>query len=148
MGILSSPFLSQAPSAFHPPKPVAVRLWNIYVNSVEGCAGLKILHLPTDEVKIYSTIDKPTEASFEDLSLCFAIYFASTVSLDDEEAQTILGKDKCAHLLSFKVGLEEAFARGEFLDHPTLTGLHALAIYLVCSLFRPYSSSKRKLSHL
>jgi len=104
------------------------------VTNVDGCAGLKLLHLPTDELKVYSTIDRPTDSSFENLALCFAIYFASTVSLDDEEAQTILGQDKCAHLLSFKAGLEQAFAQGDFLDRPTLTGLHALAIYLVCSI--------------
>jgi len=127
---------------------VAVRLWNIYVDNVEGCTGLKLLHLPTDEVKVYSTIDKPTKASFENLALCLAIYFASTVSLDDGEAQAILGQDKCAHLLSFKVGLEQAFAQGDFLDRPTLTGLHALAIYLACSILLCYSSSKKNLSRL
>src|ERR1700733_6630939 len=83
LGILSHPVPSQPPSCFHPPKPVAVKLWNIYVTNVEGCAGLKLLHLPTDELKVYSTIDKPTEASCENLALCLAIYFASTVSLDE-----------------------------------------------------------------
>jgi hypothetical protein len=88
---------------------------------MDGCAGLKLLHLPTDELKVYSPIDKPTEASSENLALCLA--------LDDEEAQAILGQDECAHLLSFKTGLEQVFAQGDFLDRPTLTGLHALAIY-------------------
>jgi hypothetical protein len=104
------------------------------VTNVDGCAGLKLLHLPTDELKVYSTIDNPTDSSFENSAMCFAIYFASTVSLNDEEAQTILGQDKCAHLLNLKAGLEQAFAQGDFLDRPTLTGLHALAIYLVCSI--------------
>jgi len=113
---------------------VALRLWNIYVNNVECCAGLKLLHLPTDEVKVYSTIDEPTKAPLENLALCLAIYFASIVSLDDGEAQAVLGQDKRICLLSFKLGLEQAFAQGDFLDRPTLTGLHALAIYLVCLL--------------
>ncbi|KAK1764279.1 hypothetical protein QBC33DRAFT_622239 [Phialemonium atrogriseum] len=131
LGILSAASLSQVPSSFHPPTPLAVRLWNIYVHNVEGCIGLKLLHLPTDEKKVYSVIDDPTKASFENLTLCFAVYFASTVSLEDgQEAQGILGQDKHALLLSFKVGLEQAFAHGDFLDCPTLTGLHALAIYL------------------
>jgi hypothetical protein len=116
----------------------------MYVTNVDGCAGLKLLHLPTDELKVYSTIDKPTESSFENLALCFAIYFASAVSLDDEEAQAILGQDKCTHLPSFKTGLEQAFAQGDFLDRPTLTGLHELAIYLVYSILLYYSNSKTK----
>lgn len=130
-GILSSPLFSQSPSEFHPPKPVAVRLWNIYVDNVDGCAGLKLLHLPTDEVKVYSTIDNPAEAPFENHALCLAIYYASLVSLDDSEAYVLVGADKAARLLSFKVGLEQALAQGDFLDRPTLAGLHALAIYLV-----------------
>jgi hypothetical protein len=115
------------------------------VNNVEGCAGLRLLHLPTDEFKVYSTIDKPPEASFENIALRLAIYFAATVSLDDEEAQAVFGQGKCTHLLSFKYGLEQAFAQGDFLDRPTLTGLHALAIYLVCSINFHYSSLERRL---
>ncbi|EXJ79034.1 hypothetical protein A1O3_08535 [Capronia epimyces CBS 606.96] len=130
LGILSSPFPSQTLSGFHPPKSVAVRLWNSYVNNVEGCAVLKLLHLPTHEVEVYSTIDRPAAASFESHALCFAIYFASAASLDEPDAHAILGQDMSARLLGFKVGLEQAFAQGDFLDRPTLTGLHALAIYL------------------
>lgn len=109
-----------------------MRLWKIYLDRVEGCAGLKISHLPTDEIKVYSTIDDPTSASAENLALCFAIYFASTASIDMLEAEGILDQDKQACLLQFKYGLEQAFAHGDFLDCPTITGLHALAIYLVC----------------
>jgi hypothetical protein len=49
------------------------------------------MHLPTDELKIYSTIDNPTEAFFKNLALCLAIYFVSTASLNGEEAQAIIG---------------------------------------------------------
>jgi hypothetical protein len=131
LGILSSPCFAQPPWTFHPPKSVAVRLWNVYVHNVEGCAGLKVLHLPTDEVKVYSTIDRPATASLDNLGLCFAIYFASTVSLDEGEAKTVFADSPQTNLLDFKLGLEQAFAQGDFLDRPTLTALHALAIYLV-----------------
>lgn len=110
-----------------------MKLWTDYVQNVEGCSVLKILHLPTDEVRVYSTIDDPAAASLENLALCLAIYFASAVTLDDDEAtRATLGQDKRTYLLCFKVGLEQAFAQGDFLDRPTLTGLNALAIYLVC----------------
>lgn len=116
---------------------MAVKLWNIHVNNVEGCAGLKLLHLPTDEIKVCSTIDEPTKAPLENLSLCLAIDFASVVSLDDAEVKAILGQDKYTYLLCFMLDLEQAFAQGDLLDRPTLTGLHALAIYLVCSILLP-----------
>ena len=110
---------------------MAVRLWTTYVNNVESCAGLKFLHLPTHEVQVYATINDPSKATHEDLALCFAIYFDATISLDEGEARVLFEIDKCAYLLGFKIGLEQAFAHGDFLNNPTLTGLHALAIYLV-----------------
>lgn len=131
LGILSSPSPLKTPSDFHPPNHLAAKLWNIFKEHVEACAGLKLLHIPTDEVKVFSVIANPSAASFEDLALCFAIYFASTVSLDPLEAELLLGKGKDAALLEFKVGLEQAFAHGDFLDRPTVSGLHALAIYVV-----------------
>lgn len=97
---------------------------------MEACPGLKILHIPTDEVKIYATINNPSVAPFEDLSLVFAIYYAAVVSLDDGEAEAILGQGKLMSLARYKMGLEQALAHANFLDNPSLTGLHTLAIYL------------------
>ena len=122
------------PASLHPSTQLAARLWNAYVQNLESCVGLKLLHVPTDEVKVYSTIDDPITASLDNLALSFAIYFAATVSLDGPEAQLILEQDKHMLLLRFKVGLEQAFAYGDFLDRPTMTALHALAIYLVCTI--------------
>jgi hypothetical protein len=133
LGILSSASPSQHPSKFHPPKALAVRLWSIYTENVELFAGLKLLHLPTDEVRVYSAIDDPSRASFSDLALCYAIYFASTVTVHDDEVPLILGRDKEGLLLELKIGLEQALAHGNFLDRPSLTGLQALAIWLVSS---------------
>ena len=104
------------------------------MQNVESCIGLKLLHLPTDEVKVYSIIDDPIAASPDNLALSFAIYFSAIVSLDGPEAQVILEQDKHMLLLRFKLGLEQAFAYGDFLDRPTMTALHALAIYLVCTI--------------
>lgn len=142
LGILSSPNLAQTPASFHPSKPVAVRLWNTYVNNVDACAGLKLLHIPTDEIKVYSTIDKPVEAPLENHALCLAIYYAATVSMDDGDALVVLEHDKSAQLRSFKIGLEQALAQSDFLDRPTLTGLCAFVIYLVGAFtLPPYRSA-------
>lgn len=130
LGIFSSPLPSAVPSHYHPSKSMAAKLWTKYVD-MEGCLCLKLLHLPTDEVKIYSIIDSPDMAPLDDLSFSFAIYFAATSALEDDEAQAMLGSDRHALLLRFKVGLEQSFAHGNFLNHPTVTGLHALSIYLV-----------------
>lgn len=128
---MSSPCYTQHPSAFHPGKATAIELWNIYLNNVEIILGLKLTHIPTDEVRVYSTIDDPVTEMFDDLAFCYSIYFAAAVSLEDT---TSLFLDKTTELERFKMGIEQAFAHGDFFNRPTLTGLRALAIYLVSFL--------------
>lgn len=43
----------------------------------------------------------------------------------------ITGEDKIASLRRFKLGLEQAFAKADFLQHPSISLLQALSIYLV-----------------
>ncbi|ERT01324.1 hypothetical protein HMPREF1624_02568 [Sporothrix schenckii ATCC 58251] len=141
LGILSAPTPSQLPSSLHPPRTLAIRLWHTYLDKVDGCSGLKLLHVPTDEVRVFSVIHDPGAASYEDLALCFAIYFAALVSLEDGEDTLLLNGDglfgisKTDLLQKLKLGLEQSLAHGDFLDRPTLTGLHALAIYLATLRF-------------
>ncbi|PNP77070.1 hypothetical protein FNYG_09683 [Fusarium nygamai] len=127
VGIMSSPCFTQHPSAFHPSKATAIELWNVYLNNVENILGLKLTHIPTDDVRVYSTIDDPVSAKFDDLAFCYSIYFAAAVSLQDS---TSLFLDKTTEFQRFKMGIEQAFAHGDFFNRPTLTGLRALAIYL------------------
>lgn len=131
LGILSAPDLSRPPHTFHPPSRIASQLWATYLNNLEIFAGQKLLHIPTDEVKVFQTIRDPSSASLEDLSLCFAIYFGSVLSLRDADQYAILGERRVEALLDFKTGLEQALARANLLDRPTFTGCQALAVYLV-----------------
>ncbi|CAG9949870.1 unnamed protein product [Clonostachys rosea f. rosea IK726] len=133
LGILSAPSLSQPVSSFHPQKNVALRLWRLYGERVEDVTGHKVLHGPTDEVKVYTTIGDPSNAPFENLALCYAIYFTATVSLEKSESEQYLEDDRVTSLFNFKHGLEQAFAHGDFLDRPSITALFALSIYL-CGL--------------
>ncbi|SPO05646.1 uncharacterized protein DNG_08333 [Cephalotrichum gorgonifer] len=130
LGVLSSPDPSVDPSALHPTQSLAVRLWNLYVSNADCCSGLKILHIPTDELRVYATIHDPSAAPFENLALSFAVYFAATVSVAEAEVQATLGQDKDSLLRRCKAGLEQSLAHGNFLDCPTITGLQALLIYL------------------
>ncbi|CAK7203833.1 hypothetical protein SEUCBS139899_006582 [Sporothrix eucalyptigena] len=127
LGILSSPS-PLPPARLHPTKAVAVRLWTLFLERVDGCSGLKLLHVPTDQVRVFGVINDPTGATYDSLALCFSIYYGARVASDEEE-----GKEN--DLLQYKVGLEQSLAHGDFLDRPTLTGLLALAIYLAALRF-------------
>lgn len=135
LGILSTPDPSKPPYSFHPPSHIAIRLWNSFAECVDNCTGLKLLHIPTDEIKVFSVVQHPQSASLEDLSLCFAVYFAASVSMTEPELEAILyPSDRVATLLSFKTGFEQSLAHADFLDSPTFTTFQALAVYLVSPL--------------
>lgn len=130
MGILSYPSAIRLPHQYHPSKVVASKLWNVFLNRVEGCLVLKVTHIPTDQIRIYSTIADPAKASLEDLAFSLSVYFAAIVSLDEDESYSILSEVSIIHLLELKTGIEQTFAYANILENPTLTLLRAMAIYL------------------
>jgi hypothetical protein len=119
--------------ALFPPSQVGLRLWNIYVERIDTCTGSKVLHIPTDEVRVCATIESPEQAQSEDLAFCFAIFYAATVALQPYEARAILEEDVTAAQARFRNGIEQSLAEAEILEHPTLTLLRALSVYLVSS---------------
>ncbi|RYP59821.1 hypothetical protein DL769_008379 [Monosporascus sp. CRB-8-3] len=129
MGILSNPaHFTNEIVALHPSRRTAVRLWHIFGQNVDP--AVKVLHTPTAEVTVYTVIDDPSRASKDKLALVFSIYFASAATLEPDEAEKLLGRDKESGVNSFKTGLEQAFAEADFLNNTNTTLLQALAIYL------------------
>lgn len=129
MGILSSKCFDEPLTSYLPPKLAAMQLWRVFVDNVDPCS--KVLHIPTDEITIYTAIDDPSSASPEVLALCCAVYFAATVALEPAEVASILGYDKYGILHQFKKGIDQAFAHSDFLEAPTVVLLQALAVYMV-----------------
>lgn len=129
MGILSSPRFDIPLATYLPSKLVATQLWKIYVDTVDPC--FKILHIPTDEIIVFTAIDDPINASSDAMALCFAVYYAATVARDVNTAQEVVREEILPSLQQFKTGLELAFAHADFLENPTLLLLQALGIYVV-----------------
>ncbi|KAK1996581.1 fungal-specific transcription factor domain-containing protein [Colletotrichum falcatum] len=128
MGILSAPDLKLDLADLLPPKSGAIELWKNYVDKIESCS--KVLHRPTAEVLIYTTIDDPRSAPPDAMAVMFAIFFVSAVILDASSVQDLTGEDKVTCLHRFKRGLEQAFAKADFLEHPSVKLLQALAVYM------------------
>ncbi|TDZ30447.1 C6 transcription factor asaR [Colletotrichum spinosum] len=128
MGILSSQDRNLDITELLPTKWGAIELWRNYVDNIEVCN--KIIHRPTAEVLIYTAIDDPSNASVESLALMFAIFFVSAIVLDASSVQNLTGHDKVTNLHRFKTGLEQAFAKADFLEHPSVRLLEALSVYL------------------
>lgn len=134
MGILSTAISTQPASSFHPSKFTSVQLWRVFVDNVD-CL-FKIIHIPTSEILVYTVIHNPAHASAEALALCYSIYYAATVALDErEDCQQLLGEDWTSALHRYKTGLEQTFAQADLIENPTVVMLQAMAIYLVCCSF-------------
>ncbi|WYZ35963.1 hypothetical protein EsH8_X_000610 [Colletotrichum jinshuiense] len=128
MGILSAPDLKLNVADLLPSKSGAMELWRTYIDHVEVCN--KVLHRPTTEILMYTVIDDPLNSSMEALAVVFAVFFVSTVVLEPNSVRSIMGEDKATSLHRFKTGLEQAFAKADFLEHPSVKLLEAFSVYL------------------
>ncbi|KAK2049368.1 fungal-specific transcription factor domain-containing protein [Colletotrichum somersetense] len=128
MGILSAPDLALELVDLLPPKAGAIELWRNYVDNIE--LFNKVLHRPTAEVLIYTAIDDPQCAPLDAMAVIFAVFFMSAVTLEPSTVQRLTGEDKATSLHHFKTGLEQAFAKADFLEHPSVKLLQALAVYM------------------
>ncbi|WXC58019.1 hypothetical protein SNK03_003917 [Fusarium graminearum] len=127
MTLLSPSSSTESLASYHPPKKTAIRLWKVFADCVDVCA--KVTHLPTSETIIYTVTRDPTQASIENLTFCFAIYYSSVTASTPEDALSITGEDRKKALQRYKVCLEQSLAQADFLNNPTITLLQALAIY-------------------
>ncbi|KAE8359924.1 cytochrome P450 [Aspergillus caelatus] len=106
----------------------SAQLWQIYRNNVDPV--VKILHLPTVEPLVYSTMNG--EGSDDCRALLFAIYFAAVTSLSEVDAANLLGRDRRSCLLDFQARIEKVLIDAACLDTPSMLSLQALAIYITC----------------
>ncbi|KAF5586036.1 hypothetical protein FPCIR_8056 [Fusarium pseudocircinatum] len=127
MGWLSAGIASVSTAIYHPQRRVAIRLWKVFVDGVDSY--VKVLHIPSTETTLYTVIGDPTQASNENLALCFAIYFAAVTATPSDEALDITGEDKKQALIRYRMCLEQSMAQADFLENPTITSLQAMAIY-------------------
>ncbi|KAL0943080.1 C6 transcription factor [Colletotrichum truncatum] len=140
MGLLSTASSTIPLTAFQPSKKVAMKLWKAYNEKVESLAGNKLLHVPSDEVIIFTAINDPSKSTTDDLMLCFAIYCSAATALCEDEVEKVLEESRETSFMKFKTGLEQSLTRGGFLGNPSFRALQALAIYL--ATLRVYNPGK------
>lgn len=87
------------------------------------------------EAAVFGAANNPADVDSDLSALLFSIYFAATTSLESRDVASIYSEKKGCLLSRFKEGLEECLAASNFLAHPTMKSLQAMAIYLVSSAF-------------
>ncbi|KAL7788537.1 hypothetical protein V8C43DRAFT_323775 [Trichoderma afarasin] len=117
----------------YPDAQLALRLWNVYVRSVDPV--LKILHIPTIQSAVVATILDARSAQPSMVALTFAIYYAAVTALchHDCDEPVDLSWEKPVLLKHYQTALDRLLVTPDFMKRPDVTGLQALAIYVTCS---------------
>lgn len=115
----------------YPDAQLALRLWNVYVRSVDPV--LKILHIPTIQSAVVATILDARSAQPSMVALTFAIYYAAVTALchHDCDEPVDLSWEKPVLLKHYQTALDRLLVTPDFMKRPDVTGLQALAIYVV-----------------
>ncbi|KAJ5979815.1 hypothetical protein N7481_007113 [Penicillium waksmanii] len=128
--------------ACYPTPELALHLWSIYSKSVDPV--LKILHKPTTQSAVLSTILDPTSATRSMLALTYAIYYAAITALCHNHtsgsttrsgSNTIMPEhcqneeERTTLLSNYKSALDTILLSTDLMNSPDLTSLQALAIY-------------------
>ncbi len=115
--------------SLHPLPSQIPYMWQVFQENVDPL--IKVLHIPTMNKLIrqirhsLDSLTPPTEA------LMFAIYYAATISLDDDEVKTNFMAEKSVLVGQYRFAVEQALARAEFLTSSDMTTLQAFLLFLV-----------------
>ena len=129
-GFVISPMIA----AENPGSPTSHQLYTfceIYLNNVDPV--LKLLHAPSLRRYLQegaAELDcSPGPRGLE--ALRFAICYAATLSMTDEECRHRIGEDRVVLMAKYRAGTELALAKADFVNTVEISTLQALTIYLV-----------------
>ncbi|KAM0425491.1 hypothetical protein ACHAPT_009280 [Fusarium lateritium] len=91
----------------------------------------RILHMPTIRKMIRETRSSGTNLSPANEALMFSIYYTAVTSMEDEDVMTNFGSSKAELNLKYRLGLEHALAKADFLNDPNIVLVQAFAIFLM-----------------
>lgn len=129
MGILSHPSAFKDEPLEVVSKTAGMKLWQIFEQNIDPF--VKVVHVPTAEVQVFTAIHRPESASKDKMALLYAVYFAAVTSMDADDVVKMLGIDQVTALSRIRTQFQKALAEADAVEHPTVTLLQGLAIYLV-----------------
>ncbi|KAI1162922.1 hypothetical protein F5B18DRAFT_357304 [Nemania serpens] len=102
---------------------------------------VQIVHMPTvNNIARRSRGSDITQLTPANEALMFSIYYAAITSMEDDDVVNNFGSTKTDLNLKYRLGLEHALARADFLHIPDITLVQAFTIFLL--LVRRYDSPR------
>ena len=122
-------------------------MWQTYLDVVDPV--LKLFHVPSIQRLVVGVIQRPSKVDPSTESLMFAIYYSTVVTMSSAKCRDELHEEKgdllkryiCFSIIfltvidgfRYRVGVEHALLRANFLRSQDLTVLQAFVLYLVNS---------------
>ncbi|KAH8899425.1 hypothetical protein GQ53DRAFT_801968 [Thozetella sp. PMI_491] len=130
--LLGTPASSSSEPLPHPSKEHICFLSRTYWSNVDPV--LKVLHRPTLEPALKSFALDPETAYIDKVTetLFFAMYFGALASLKPEACLQNLGEERSVLYRQYRLNLEIALARADYLNSSRLEPLQAFTIYVAC----------------
>ncbi|KAI1109517.1 hypothetical protein F5Y14DRAFT_444644 [Nemania sp. NC0429] len=102
---------------------------------------VQVVHMPTvNNIARSSRGYDITQLTPANEALMFSIYYAAITSMEDDDVMNNFGSTKTDLNLKYRLGLEHALARADFLHIPDITLVQAFTIFLL--LVRRYDSPR------
>ncbi|KIV81118.1 hypothetical protein PV11_08565 [Exophiala sideris] len=124
--------LSATPSSlhdFHPLPSQIAFLLDVYSENVNVFFG--IIHVPTVTQLVRQLRSSGlTSLTPSNEALMFSIYYAAMTSMEEDDAMINFGCSQADLSLRYRLGLEHALARADFLNVPDIILIQALAIFI------------------
>ncbi|KAJ5538140.1 hypothetical protein N7494_007619 [Penicillium frequentans] len=114
---------------FHPLPSQIPFLLNVFSENVNNIA--QIVHMPSTSKMISELRGDMSKLTPSNEALMFSIYYAAVTSMEEEDIMINFGVSKQHLNLKYRLGLEHALAKADFLNAPDLVLVQSLANFLL-----------------
>ena len=123
---------------FHPLPSQIPFLLDVYSDNI-NCLG-QIIHMPTITKMVRDLRGDVTKLTPANEALMFSIYYAAITSMEEDDVNINFGSTKAELNLKYRLGLEHALAKADFLNVPDLVLIQAFTIFI--TLLRRHDSPR------
>ncbi|KAL9105811.1 MAG: hypothetical protein Q9227_009067 [Pyrenula ochraceoflavens] len=114
---------------FRPLRSQIPFLLDVFAKNINSIIG--IVHIPTvSKIARDSSSSDRTNLTTANEALLFSIYYAAVSSMEEDDVMTDFGFTKADLNLKYRLGLEHALAKADFLNVPDLVLVQAFTIFL------------------
>ncbi|OJD30031.1 c6 transcription [Diplodia corticola] len=128
VGVMATDVFGPRTETVHVAPHIYPTLWAIYVRNVD--LVMKLLHIPTAQPLLLDAAKNTRSTGDTTVALLYAVSFAATASVTEEETMTQFGLSRLSLLRQLMYQMDQSLMKAKFLIYPNLQTLQSIVIYL------------------